>query len=83
MEMRLQDRLEKARDYHLRDPIRDRGNTQRTRSAIAFGNLDTTYWRRVSTPARYSPLSPVRIPHSFWLAGELEVRNFLWNCSPR
>ena len=45
MEMRFQNRLEKARDYHLRDPIRHRWNAQRTRSAIAFGNLDTTYWR--------------------------------------
>ena len=46
MKMRLQNRLEKARDYHLCDPIRNCWNTQRSRSAITFGDFDATYWRR-------------------------------------
>ena len=47
MKMRLQNRLQKARDYHLRDPICNRWYAQRSHSAVTFGNLDATYWRRV------------------------------------
>src|SRR5664279_1594636 len=51
MEMRLQNRLQKTRHNHLRNPIRYRGDTQRSRSAVAFGNVDATY-RRGKVAAR-------------------------------
>ena len=51
MKLRLKDRLEKACDYHLRNAIRDRWNTQRSRSPVALGNLDATN-RRWEVAAR-------------------------------
>jgi len=46
MEMWFQNRLKKARDYHLCDAIRNRRYTQRPRSPVTFWNLDTTDRRR-------------------------------------
>lgn len=46
MKLRLKYWLKKARNYHLRDAIRYRWNTQRSRSPVAFGNVDATYRRR-------------------------------------
>src|SRR5450631_2228162 len=56
VELRIDDRLEKARDHHLRDPIRDRGNPQRARSAVAFWNLYATYrWREIAARCKTVP----------------------------
>ena len=46
MELRLKNRLQETRYHHLRDPVRNRGNTQRSRPAVVFGDIDTTYRRR-------------------------------------
>ena len=55
MKLRFQDRLQKARDYHLSDAVRDRWDTQRSCFAVAFGDLDATYRRR-KVAARCHPI---------------------------
>ena len=55
MEHRFQQRLQISSDYLLRNTIRDRGNSQRPRSAIGFRNVHPTHrWRHVT--ARRQPV---------------------------
>jgi hypothetical protein len=58
MKPRFKNRLKKARDYHLRNPIRNRWNAQRARSTVAFGNLDATHrrWEVAARAIRFQSL---------------------------
>lgn len=75
MKSRFKNRLQKARDYHLRNSIRNRWNAQRARSTVAFGNLDATYRRR-KVAARRHPipkLVEIRLEVLFKLGNRLTV----------
>ena len=46
MKHRFQNRFQVSPDHHLGDAVSDRRNTQRSRLAIALGNIYPTHRRR-------------------------------------
>ena len=74
MKLRLKDRLEKARDLHLRSALRNLWDSKRSRSPVTFGNLDASYRRwEIATRRQATELIKIRREILFNLSNRLTI----------